>query len=76
MRGVDERSEAGGSICRRNSLFMLIRTPPCPFGASPLINEGGKGVSLITQLAAIDLHDVKKELSFDSSFIIYLFSPI
>ena len=37
MRGVDELSEAGGSIWK-----IVIRTPPCPFGASPLINEGGE----------------------------------
>ena len=42
MRGVDERSEAGGSM-----LYFVIRTPPCPSGASPLINEGGEGQYLI-----------------------------
>ena len=40
MRGVDELSEAGGSIWK-----IVIRTPPCPFGASPLINGGGEVTS-------------------------------
>ena len=37
--------EGGGRAQRgpgEYMLFVVIRTPPCPFGASPLINEGGE----------------------------------
>ena len=37
--------EGGGRAKRGRGeymLFVLIRTPPCPFGASPLINEGAR----------------------------------
>ena len=44
MRGVAEAKRGRGEYM--NSPF-VIRTPPCPFGASPLINEGGKRLVLI-----------------------------
>ena len=55
MRGVAEAKRGRGEYMAKNGLFGIIRTPPCPCGAPPLINEGGEDITSTARKTAIYL---------------------